>query len=130
MSTQLQGDLFGFAQAQKSVRTIAASNAREQGVKRGRAALEAAVSAGFDSDGARRFIVGQLRRHGPMTGEALVAAAKVHGFDPKRHGKDDRAFGSIFLAAQRQGEIRCLRSDLPREKGHGTSGGRLWESVT
>lgn len=78
--------------------------------------------ASFDTEGARKFIVGWLRRHGPQSGEALVQAATDHGFRPH----DNRAFGAVFNKLARDKAIVCLRSDLPRERGHGTSGGKLW----
>jgi hypothetical protein len=52
----------------------------------------------------------------------LVEAAKRHGF----RGKDDRCFGRLFWAAIQRGELVVLRSDLPRKRGHGTSGGKLY----
>jgi hypothetical protein len=55
-------------------------------------------------------------------GEELVDVARAHG----AQCKDGRAFGSVFQALMRRGLIRCLRSDLPRKRGHGTSGGKLW----
>jgi hypothetical protein len=83
---------------------------------------DAAESRGFDSEGARRFIVGWVRRHGEVSGEDLVEAAQEHGF----RGKDARCFGGVFVAAINRGELRVIRSDLPRKRGHGTSGGRLY----
>lgn len=55
-------------------------------------------------------------------GEDLVDAALAAGAIPP----DARAFGGIFLALSRRNVIRCLRSDLPRRRGHGTTGGKLW----
>jgi hypothetical protein len=81
--------------------------------------------ASFDSDGVRKFIVGYLVRFGPQSGEALVKAAKDHGY----RGHDDRCFGPIFHKLARDKAIVCLRSDLPRERGHGTSGGKLWSAA-
>lgn len=63
--------------------------------------------------------------HAPMfraSGEELVHIAKGMGAVPH----DDRAFGSVFQQMERRGLTRCLRSDLPRKRGHGTSGGKLW----
>lgn len=54
--------------------------------------------------------------------EDLVDAARAAGLNPG----DGRAFGPIFQSMAKRGVIRCLRSDLPRRHGHGTSGGRLW----
>jgi hypothetical protein len=38
---------------------------------------------------------------------------------------DDRAFGSIYAKAIRNGVIRVV-GYVPRVKGHGTAGGRLY----
>jgi hypothetical protein len=89
-----------------------------------RCALKA-EEAGWDREGARKFVVSWLRRHGPQSGESLVKAASEHGFRPR----DGRAFGAVFNALSRRKEIVCLRSDLPRACGHGTSGGRLWAAA-
>lgn len=123
----LQPDLFG--PSPFVVRAKAMTHSRAVGQRAGRKAFEAAVAGGFDAFGARAFILGWLRRHGATSGEDLVANAKACGFDPKRAGRDDRAFGAIFQGLQREGLIECLRSDLPRARGHGTSGGRLWAAV-
>jgi hypothetical protein len=55
-------------------------------------------------------------------GEELTEVARAHGCNCK----DGRAFGSVFQSMARRGLIRCLRSDLPRKHGNGTSGGKLW----
>jgi hypothetical protein len=86
---------------------------------------DAAERRGWDSAGAQRFVVGWLRRHGPTSGEDLVQAAEEHGYRPQ----DGRAFGAVLGALARRQEIRCVRADLPRRHGHGTSGGRLWEAT-
>lgn len=93
----------------------------------GEAAAEACVEkaervVGFDADGAGKFIVGWITRYGPTSGESLVRAATEHGFRPH----DGRAFGSVFKKLLAAEKIKVLRSDLPRERGHGTSGGRLY----
>lgn len=80
--------------------------------------------ADFDGEGARTFVLGWLRRHGPMSGEALTDACKAHGFRPH----DDRAFGAVFGVLVRRNEIRCVGS-CERTKGHGTAGGRVWAVV-
>jgi len=97
--------------------------AREQGEEAGAACLEKAErTASFDSQGAGRFIVGWLVRFGPTSGESLVKAACEHGYRPH----DMRAFGPVFKRLANGNQIRALRSDLARERGNGTSGGRLW----
>lgn len=94
----------------------------------GRTASEACTAraervASFDTAGAALFILGQLRRHGQMSGEALTDAAKAHGFRPI----EDRAFGSVYAGLARQGLIRCV-GYCERVKGHGCAGGRVWEA--
>lgn len=99
--------------------------ARAEGERMAGLALEAAEERGFDSAGASRFIHGWLVRHGATSGEELVKQAKLHGY----RGKDDRCFGGVFLGLQNRNLIRCIRSDLPRARGHGTSGGKLWQAI-
>lgn len=98
---------------------------REQGEQASQACLGAAERRGFDTEGARTFLLSWLRRHGPQSGESLVKAATEHGFRPH----DGRAFGAVFKALSARKLITCLRSDLPRERGHGTSGGKLWAAT-
>ena len=57
------------------------------------------------------------------SGEDLVDIAIAHGARPR----DMRAFGGIFQRLVREHSIRCIRSDLPRRRGHGCSGCRLYE---
>lgn len=91
-----------------------------------KACLEAAEQLDqFDSKGAQQFIFGHVVRNGPTSGEDLVEAAKAHGFK----GKDDRCFGGVFIALLNAKKLMVLRSDLPRKRGHGTSGGRLYGVV-
>ena len=99
--------------------------ARVRGEEAGEACLKRAENkAGFDSAGARQFVHSQLVRFGEMSGEALVNAAKEHGFRPM----EDRAFGPIFSKLSRDGLIRCVGYCL-REKGNSCAGGRLWRAV-
>ena len=60
------------------------------------------------------------------SGEELVLICKALGIVP---ANGDRAFGAVFRALSTSNRIRCLRSDLPRSRGHGTSGGKLWGLV-
>jgi len=70
---------------------------------------------------ARAFVIEYLTEHGPSAGEDIVEAGTAAGI--KSH--DGRAWGSVFARLSGK-QIRCLRSDLPRKKGHGTSGGKQW----
>lgn len=56
-----------------------------------------------------------------LRGEDIVNSAKVAGIRPP----DDRAFGSIFAKAIREGLIVPV-GFAPRVKGHGTAGGRVY----
>jgi hypothetical protein len=105
-----------------AVNQLSLDLAHSRGMEASRRCLEAAEARGFDSTGARKFIVSWVRRHGATSGEDLVEAAMAHGF----HARDGRAFGGVFKAALNASELRVLRSDLPRKHGHGTSGGRLY----
>lgn len=80
--------------------------------------------ADFDREGAARFILGWLRRHGKLSGEDCTDAAIAHGY----RAHDARAFGSIYHVLVNRGKIRCV-GFCERRKGHGTAGGRVWEAV-
>ena len=56
-----------------------------------------------------------------VRGEDLVNSAKFAGIRPA----DDRAFGSVFARAIKQGVIEPV-GFAPRVKGHGTAGGRVY----
>lgn len=100
--------------------------ARERGERLANACADKAERVSdFDREGASMFVLSWLVRHGPTSGEQLVKQATAHGY----RAHDGRAYGAVFSALRRAGRIRCLRSDLPRENGHGTSGGKLWEAV-
>lgn len=70
---------------------------------------------------ARAAILNHLRVVKEASGEELVRIARAHGALPP----DDRAFGGIFYGLSRKGLIKTVGYCL-REKGHGTSGGRIW----
>lgn len=77
---------------------------------------------------AKAFMLEHLKNFGDTSGEDLTDACKAAGIRPQN---DDRAFGGVFLSLSNPSapRIRCIRSDLPRKYGHGTSGGRLWGLV-
>ena len=60
-------------------------------------------------------------RDARVRGEDLVNSAKFAGIRPA----DDRAFGSVFARAIKQGVIEPV-GFAPRVKGHGTAGGRVY----
>lgn len=100
--------------------------AREAGLNAATRSLDKAHRANPEfGDRARAAIVAHLAAHGPCSGEVLTNICKEQGICPP---KDDRAFGGVFLSlsAGKEPRIRCIRSDLPRARGHGTSGGKLW----
>lgn len=68
------------------------------------------------------YMAALLTARGPMSGEDLVDAARAAGYCPA----DDRAFGAAFQRLRRDHGAPVLRSDLPRRRGHATSGGRLY----
>ena len=94
----------------------------------GAQAAAGACAAAEDEDpkfGARAlaFIVSHVRAKGQVSGESITLAATASGIRPK---KGDRAFGAIYAKALRKGYIR-VHSYVPRLRGHGTSGGKLYE---
>lgn len=99
----------------------------------GRAGASAALKCAEKEDPefsakAKAAILAHLRVVGQASGEDLVDIAKAKGAIPR---KGDRAFGGVFLALAnpKNPQIWCIRSDLPRKRGHGTSGGKLWGLV-
>ncbi|MBN9410853.1 MAG: hypothetical protein J0H69_17045 [Burkholderiales bacterium] len=102
----------------------------QQAQAAGQAGMQLSLLAALDrspdfAEVAKTAILRHLRDNGATAGEDLVEVARAHG----AHAKDDRAFGGIFHSLSRKNLIRCLRSDLPRKRGHGTSGGKLWALV-
>lgn len=77
---------------------------------------------------AMRAIVRHLEKHpgGTASGEALVRMLKRRGIGPT--SGDDRAYGVVFAPVRHDPNcpIYVIRADLPRERGHGTSGGKLY----
>jgi hypothetical protein len=83
-----------------------------------------AIEHGFDPEAARDCVLSILRTQGPQTGERLVSQVKERITPPH----DDRAFGSVFGRLSKAGLIRCVGYGN-RQKGHGTSGARVWEAT-
>jgi hypothetical protein len=96
--------------------------AGEQGMQ---SCTDKAEELGFDTKAAREFVLHYLQMHGSTAGEDLVDAAERTG-RPDLRGHDQRCWGGVFSSLVRAHRIHCLRSDLPRKRGHGTSGGKLW----
>lgn len=99
------------------------SAARELGEQAANACLAKARKADPEfSEKAAAAILSHLRVVHQASGEVLVDVAIAMG----ARCADSRAFGGVFQGLIRRGLIVCLRSDLPRARGHGTSGGRLY----
>lgn len=108
--------------------TIEHAIAKAAGITAAMKSLDKAQRANPDfAENAKKAILKRLD-DGPCSGEVLVELCKAQGIRPV---KDDRAFGGVFmsLANEKNPQIRCIRSDLPRKHGHGTSGGKLWALV-
>jgi len=85
------------------------------------AKAEAEPETPFDSEWACRIILSRLAVS-EATSEDLVDACLAIGNVPH----DQRAFGQVFLKLQRRGQIVMVRGDMPRRKGHGALGCKLW----
>jgi hypothetical protein len=100
----------------------------DQAIAAGEQAMQSctdkAEELGFDTKAAREFVLHYLQMHGSTAGEDLVDAAERTG-RPDLIAHDARAWGGVFASLSGR-RIHCLRSDLPRKRGHGTSGGKLW----
>lgn len=98
------------------------AQARAVGAEAGGRAADRAERAdeGF-GERAAAFIRGYLAQHGASSGEVVTDAAKVAGIRPP----DDRAFGPIYAALARRGQIVAVGFCV-RRKGRGTAGGRVW----
>lgn len=73
------------------------------------------------SERAAKHILYSLGHLKEASGEALTDLCKRDGIT----APDDRAFGAVYAQLVRKGQIRCV-GFVPRAKGHGTSGGRVW----
>ncbi len=102
-------------------------HARAEGERLGNLAADKAEEerAGFRA-AAEAFVLAYLQQHGPSSGEDITAAMVQAGIRPK----DKRAFGPVYQVLAGKKLIRCLRSDLPRRLGHGTTGGKLWGATS
>jgi hypothetical protein len=76
------------------------------------------------SERAKAHILEQLGTLSEASGERLTDGCKAAGIKPP----DDRAFGPVYGALVRENLIRCI-GFVPRAKGHGTAGGRVWRLV-
>ncbi|RZL40153.1 MAG: hypothetical protein EOP35_01725 [Rubrivivax sp.] len=61
---------------------------------------------------------------GPASGEDLTDHVAASGIP----FADGRSLGGIYGSMKRDGLIRIVPGvDVPRKRGHGTGGGRMWE---
>ena len=100
----------------------AAREVGHRGAERARGAADRACP-GF-SERAYAFLCDYAHQQGvrgTFRGEECTDAMKMAGIVPH----DDRAFGSIYAKAIRQGVIR-VAGYCARTKGHGTAGGRVY----
>ncbi|WP_052765579.1 hypothetical protein [Pandoraea apista] len=103
-----------------------AATARRLGEQQMQLSFDAATSSDPSfGERAYAFIVAYVREQaaalGSVPGEQVTLAARAAGIRPK----DDRAFGSIYAKAIRNGDIR-VAGTCARVRGHGTAGGRLY----
>jgi len=73
---------------------------------------------------ARMHVLAVLAGQGAASGEQLTKSCKDAGIVPH----DDRAFGAVYAWLVRTGQLQCVGM-VPRTKGHGTSGGRVWRLI-
>lgn len=101
-----------------------ATFARSLGAEAGERCADKASKddAGF-RERALDFIVGYIRQVGESTGESATLAAVLAGIKPH----DQRAFGPVYQKAIRQGLIRVV-GYVPRVRGHGSAGGKLYRA--
>ena len=124
----MQAQLFGLLDIAQDAQTRTASSV-ELEKRRLLKALDAKtgrLAADF-GERASAFILAHLAANGAMSGEALTDACKSAGIRPPQ-GMDDRAFGPVYQRLAQANQIRVCGSTV-RRRGHGTSGGRVWERV-
>mgnify|MGYP000131304490 CR=1 FL=1 len=88
------------------------------------ASVEAHAGAPFREQ-AQQFVLDYLKAHGATSGEDLTTACVASGIKPH----DERAFGAILMSLSRNGKIIKVGTCM-RVKGHGTSGGNIWDLAT
>jgi hypothetical protein len=78
---------------------------------------------------ARECVLRYLKKHGPTSGEDLTDMCKAEGISPDP-GRDDRDFGWVYQGLSNDKLITKVPGvDVPRRRGHRTSGGNLWKAV-
>ncbi len=85
------------------------------------ASVETHAGAPFREQ-AQQFVLDYLKTHGATSGEDITNACVASGIKPH----DERAFGGIFMSLSKQRKIFKVGT-CQRVKGHGTSGGNIWD---
>lgn len=119
-----QGDLFPPPSPRTDSRAAGLSVARKHGERLGTLGAERTeVEQPEFRERARAFVLEYLRQYGATSGEVITDMAIAAGLAPH----DARAFGPVFacLAHKNRRQIVCVGL-VPRQKGHGTAGGRVW----
>lgn len=124
----MQAQLFGLLDIAQDAQTRTASSVEleKRRLLKALDAKTARLSADF-RDRASAFILAHLAANGATSGEALTEACKSAGIRPPQ-GMDDRAFGPVYQRLAQANQIKVCGSTT-RRRGHGTSGGRVWERV-
>ena len=124
----MQAQLFGLLDIAQDAQTRTASSVEleKRRLLKALDAKTARLAADF-GERASAFILAHLAANGAMSGEALTDAFKSAGIRPPQ-GMDDRAFGPVYQRLAQANQIRVCGSTV-RRRGHGTSGGRVWERV-
>ena len=95
--------------------------AGERGMRRAERRAERETAPGF-SDRVAAYMYAILVARGPQSGEHLVDAAREAGLVPG----DARCCGRAFQVLLTIGAEIVPGVDVPRRRGHGTAGGRLY----
>jgi hypothetical protein len=99
--------------------------ARDAGRAAGEACLKnAEQTTAFDAAAAKAAVIKLLADGVARSGEQLVDHCESLGIVPH----DARAFGPVFSALARAGEIESV-GFTARKKGHGTAGARMWKAT-
>jgi len=88
------------------------------------ASVETHAGAPFREQ-AQQFVLDYLKAHGATSGEDITNACVASGIKPH----DDRSFGVVFMVLSKRGDIFKVGT-CQRVKGHGTSGGNIWDLAT
>lgn len=71
---------------------------------------------------AKAFVIAELKRRGPLSGEVLTDCCKLAGIKPE----NDKCFGAVLGGLSRAGLI-VKAGYCERRKGHSCAGGLIWK---